>query len=361
MKSAGSSLSRVTGKGRTHVRNALLPRRALTWMEAAETSPFSSDRAPAIFRDHVKIRAACEKLTAEVGNKDLDLVMRRWIQGILDLLNLYLDKSLNMSWRKTSVLVSKAQGHGETHARRIREWTLKFLQSGALPLHRLGQARWTVLRDEDIASEIKLHLIEKSKKGFLRAEDVVDLVGSPEIQKAFSAKGICKTSISKATATRWLQKLDWRYQRTANGMYIDGHERVDVVAYRRGFVERWKTYGKRFHQWDNDGRELPRPIGFPVPDGLPFRLVLVTHDESTFYQNDRRKIAWAQKASRPTPQPKGEGQSIMVSDFLTSEWGRLRDGDESVHHCLSIFLLTFLQGGPNPLQSRQEPRWLFRR
>jgi len=25
---------------------------------------------------------------------------------------------------------------------------------------------------------------------------------------------------------------------------------------------------------------------------------------------------------------KGEGQSIMVSDFLTSEWGRLKDRDE---------------------------------
>ena len=104
------------------------------------------------------------------------------------------------------------------------------------------------------------------------------------------------------------------------------------MAYRREFVERWKTYDMCFHRWDDDGLELPRPIGFPVPDGLPFRLVLITHDESTFYQNDQCKIVWAQTTSRPTPQPKGEGQSIMVSDFLTSEWGRLHDGHEFVHH-----------------------------
>ena len=84
-------------------------------------------------------------------------------------------------------------------------------------------------------------------------------------------------------------------------------------------------------------------MGSTLPDNGPFRLVLITHDESTFYQNDRRKIVWAESTSRPMPQPKGDGQSIMVSDFLTSEWGRLRDGDECVPHCLSpLFLLTFV-------------------
>ena len=308
-------------------------------MESAEPPIppcISSGGTPAFLRDRPNLCAARTVLAAEVGNKALDLVTRRRIQGMSGLLNLYLDEGQNLSWRKTSVLVSKAQGQGDTHARRIREWTVKFLQSRALPLHRLGQARWSVLSDEDIAGEIKLQLIDKAKKGFVKADDLVDLVASPKMQQAFSEKGICKPSISKKTATRWLQKLDWRYQSTRNGMYIDGHEREDVVAYRREFVERWATYDKRFHKWDNDGRELPRPNGFPVPDGMPFRLVLVTHDESTFYQNDRRKIAWAQKTSRPTPQPKGDGQSIMISDFLTSEWGPLRDGDECVHRRLSF-------------------------
>jgi hypothetical protein len=109
---------------------------------------------------------------------------------------------------------------------------VRFLQTDALPSHCLGQARWTVLSNEDIASEIKSRIVEKSKEGFVKAEDVVDLVASREMQVTFSEKGICKPSISKRTATRWLQKLDWRYQKTQNGMYIDGHEREDVVAYR---------------------------------------------------------------------------------------------------------------------------------
>lgn len=34
---------------------------------------------------------------------------------------------------------------------------------------------------------------------------------------------------------------------------------------------------------------------------------------------------------------KGEGQSIIASDFLMVEWGQLRDGDKYIHHDLKGF------------------------
>jgi hypothetical protein len=111
-------------------------------------------------------------------------------------------------------------------------------------------------------------------------------------------------------------------------MYIDGHERDDVVEYRKGFVERWKEYEKRFVIYDNNGNVLSTPTGFPVPQGVRFRLILVTHDESTFYENDRRKTIWMNNETKAVAEKKGEGQSIMASEFLTSEWGRLTNGDE---------------------------------
>jgi hypothetical protein len=118
------------------------------------------------------------------------------------------------------VLISKTQGHGDTYAQHIREWTMRFLQTEALPLCHLGHARWTVLHNEDIASELKMQIVEKSKEEFVRAEGIINLVASPKMQAIFSMKGICKPSISKRTATCWLQKLDWRYQKAQNGMYI---------------------------------------------------------------------------------------------------------------------------------------------
>ena len=53
-----------------------------------------------------------------------------------------------------------------------------------------------------------------------------------------------------------------------------------------------------------------------LPPGVP-------HDESTFYANDRYKTLWQHELYTNIPQPKNEGTSIMASDFLTLEWGRL--------------------------------------
>ena len=107
-------------------------------------------------------------------------------------------------------------------------------------------------------------------------------------------------------------------------MYVNGHERDNVVEYRCGFVSHWKEYKCCFQKWDNDGIKLLWPDGFQVP-GSRFQLIPVTHDESTFYQNDQRNTGWVHTSDKATPRPKGNGQLIMVSDFLTSEWGRLRD------------------------------------
>ncbi|KAI0281130.1 hypothetical protein BGY98DRAFT_1095071 [Russula aff. rugulosa BPL654] len=216
-------------------------------MESTKPLSISTDGTPVFLCNRPNFCTACAKLTVKVGNKSLDLVTCQRIQAMLSLLNLLKDMGM------------------DAHARCIRKWTVEFLQHGALPLHHLGQARWTVLSDKDIASEIKLQMVEKSKKGFLKAEDLVDLVATPEMQEIFSEKGICKKSISKNMATRWLQKLDWRYKGIKKGMYINGHEREDVVAYRRKFIKWFKFYENHFHQWDNDGQELPHPKDSQCP------------------------------------------------------------------------------------------------
>lgn len=65
--------------------------------------------------------------------------------------------------------------------------------------------------------------------------------------------------------------------------------------------------------YDDDGNVNSTPMGFPVPQGQRFHLVLVTHDESTFYANDhhksidRHKSMWTHKSDKATPQSKGEG------------------------------------------------------
>ncbi|KIJ28737.1 hypothetical protein M422DRAFT_189388 [Sphaerobolus stellatus SS14] len=241
-------------------------------------------------------------------------------------LNFYLAESLSFTWRESSLLAAKAAGRGERFARNIRMWVYAFLHAGKLPMHRYGHFRSSILEDEDIEEAIQLQLLERSKNSYIRAEDILEIINTPELQEMLSTK-TSKTSFSVRTARRWLKRLNWRYGCRKNGMYIDGHERQDVVEYRNGFLKRWKEYEKRMVIYDNDGNVLSKPQGFPVP-GHRFQLILVTHDESTFYANDRHKTKWTHSSEKANPERKGEGASIMISDFLTPEWGRLKDEDE---------------------------------
>ena len=83
--------------------------------------------------------------------------------------------------------------------------------------------------------------MEMAKNSYICAEDVVDYIVSPQIQAKLGSKA---HGILVHTTRHWLKKLDWRYGCKQNGMYVDGHERKDVVQYRNGFSKRWQEYEK---------------------------------------------------------------------------------------------------------------------
>ncbi|KAJ6616527.1 hypothetical protein B0H10DRAFT_2219354 [Mycena sp. CBHHK59/15] len=91
------------------------------------------------------------------------------------------------------------------------------------------------------------------------------------------------------------------------GIDVVAHEREDVVAYRAAFVKRFlEEYEPRMWSYDNDGNPIQQPEGFVLQGkykGQPFRIILVTHDESTFYANDRRKVGWGREQSTKTYLP----------------------------------------------------------
>ena len=122
--------------------------------------------------------------------------------------------------------------------------------------------------------------------------------------------GTKHSKISVWTAHHWLRKLDWCYQKKKTGMYVDGHEREDVVAYRKAFLGRWHEYERQMVTYDQDGAMNTMLEGFDVPGGC-FRLILITHDESMFYSNDWQKTKWTHGIEKPTPECKGEGVSLV--------------------------------------------------
>jgi hypothetical protein len=205
-------------------------------VESADTGlagePFSAaDQALHLWNDHAALHAANLKLTEKCKEKKLDLILWAWIVAMTGVLNLYLDAGLSYTWTNASLVVAKAQGQGVTHARNLRKWILDFVRDGQLPIHQYGRSRWTILEDEDISQTLQLQLEECAKRGYINTADVVEIIKSPDMQAKLRRVGVCKPTITERTACNWLKKLNWRYEEKRNGMYIDGHEREDVVQY----------------------------------------------------------------------------------------------------------------------------------
>ena len=104
------------------------------------------------------------------------------------------------------------------------------------------------------------------------------------------------------------------------GIYICGHEREDVIAYRKHFLERMAdleermptVVGKEEVDCNNEFTAITWPS-----DGIR-PLILATHDESTFVAHNGLKRLWLPDGEQAL-RKKGQGRFIHVSDsFATS-------------------------------------------
>ena len=92
-------------------------------------------------------------------------------------------------------------------------------------------------------------------------------------------------------------------------VYFDGHERSDVVEYRKEFVSYMADINKRC-KYDGNFPELDRNE----------KPIVVHHNESTFYANADQSRYWGDDYNTVLKQ-KSLGQSIMISDFIEEATG----------------------------------------
>ena len=127
-------------------------------------------------------------------------------------------------------------------------------------------------------------------------------------------------TVDLKTISRWMKKEGWRFKRYRKGVYVDGHERADVVAYRDLFLGIMLELRKHMIQYHDETQE---PLQNPcIEDGSLIQYVLVTHDECVFHSNDGNSSGWILNDEQPL-RKKGLGKGLMVSDFLTDTIGRL--------------------------------------
>lgn len=212
-------------------------------------------------------------------------------------------------------------------ARKIRDWAQRFLQTRRLPEHRQGKhiKSKSLIYEEDVARHCRLYL-KTQVSDSLTARSFANWVNDNLHLVVDLPRQL---TISESTAIRWMHHLGLDYLRYSKGLYIDGHERPDVTAYRDAFLERMAEHSKFFYQYE--GEDLETVLSPNLQSGQKPR-VLVTHDESCFSSHDGKSTIWMDVNDRPL-RPKGQGRSIMVSEFLCECHGpmKLNDSQRAQH------------------------------
>ena len=129
--------------------------------------------------------------------------------------------------------------------------------------------------------------------------------------------------IRSRTARTWLRKLGYVYKDVRKDVFVDGHERSDVVEDRANFLNQMEELKPYMVEFYDDGAMKPKVYPSDCAVGGENRqpIIVITHDECTFSANDGVRKAWTREGDTFL-RPKGRGQGIMVSEFILP-FGRL--------------------------------------
>ena len=251
-----------------------------------------------------------------------DRVLRMRLNHLDRFLGIYVT---GKRWIEAADYAAVTIGQSTGCSRRLRLWARNFIHDrSALPFHNYANSGCSsLLSNVDFVKDLLAYITNIGTH--VSAQAIVDFMKKPDVAERYH---ILKP-ITLDTACKWMSKLDFRWRKPPNGTYLDGHERPDVVHYRQNiYLPTLAQYEPTLRVWDNDN--FTRPIN-PCSPSLIRHAVLWFNDQSIFYQNDRRKLRWVHINERPVPLPKGEGISLMVSDFISADYGWLRspDGEKS--------------------------------
>jgi hypothetical protein len=194
----------------------------------------------------------------------------------------------------------------------LRRWARHFLLYGTLPPNKTGKHQKTShwFADEDIKRKV-CEFLNETFDNRVKGNAFTALTLKNWVQEVFGRE------ISERTALRSLHILGYE-QSALGGLYIDGHEREDVVKYREGFVKRHMGRSRLMLEWHCDeATNLWTPIPPNLGEGER-ELVMITHDECVARSNDVRTKRWGKKGES-FPKPKGLGQGYMASGFLAQD------------------------------------------
>lgn len=217
------------------------------------------------------------------------------------------------SWHKKS--------DGATLARKIRGLYNHYRVYNSLPLETRGGKRSgdSLLNDEKTFATLRDYLLEQP-------------VGTVSIRFFHHAlhkelfPRLCIMMVKPLqmrTAQRWLIRLGFSQRKEKKGVYIDGHERPDVIEYRdKVFLPAMAAVDPLTTHYIEDPKTHIVTQIDPVLAPGEKRHIVYFHDESVFNANEFKSSFYMHTTQQKTPKKNAKGRAIHDSDFISTE-GRI--------------------------------------
>jgi hypothetical protein len=192
-------------------------------------------------------------------------------------------KEIALQWH------DKLEGSSDHFARRIRALARHYEIFEQLPKECRGGFKnsRSILKNETVRTCARGWLFqqEKGKVTPLKFKQGLNDIILPSLG-IFPSKPLCER-----TARRWLVKLGWQRTTIKKGVYLDGHERPDVVKYRQDeFLPQMLEYDRRMAHYQLVGNDLKRVAPTLQPNEK--ELIPEFHDESSFHAFEHSSSVW---------------------------------------------------------------------
>jgi len=222
--------------------------------------------------------------------------------------------------------IAEVTGKGK---RTVRRWRKLFYDNaGTFPDSEQGhyQRRGILWSDEELCeaarSYVRQNAVVKGRPN-MTAVSFTRWVNDHLLPSSILEPGFPR-HIGLETGRKFLHELGFEVLNQKKGVYIDGHERHDVVEHRKKFLRQLVAGGfltKDGAPNDEAKNAFPDDIESP-PAERREKNVFIFHDETTFNANEDEGLQWGTPDSQLI-RPKSRGSGIMVSDFVTEKDGFL--------------------------------------
>lgn len=167
-------------------------------------------------------------------------------------------KLLLDGWGKMDASIHLAQtiwGNGDSTAKRLRKWGNHYIETGELLFDRQGKHAKlkSLIKNKDFSDSCQAWLHQQKPESRSPGALKTYIEGTVFPQMSGQIK---KNTISERTCRTYMHLWGFRYDENKKGVYYDGHERPDVVAYRKEWLKRMFTYKKSMKDFDGEMLEI---------------------------------------------------------------------------------------------------------